>query len=253
MKKMFIASDFDGTINCGDGREKDANAILKWREAGNIFSVISGRNTPSIRQLIKHYELSPDYVMGDSGNTKYTIDGELVDCNPVDAKYVMPLCDTLMEMGTYYICINQPEVATIVYHDKRGKGDNIELDRDKVLSFKSFTQVSAVYASGAEAQAAADCINERFDGNMLAHRNGACLDIVPNGSSKAVCISDFTEKLGISFEDVYCIGDNYNDIPMLDKFNSFVVNNAPDDVKKHAKMAVVDSVADMIEYLLNKV
>lgn len=250
MKKLFIASDFDGTINIGDGKERDAEAILKWRGAGNIFSVISGRNTPSIRQLIKRYDLYPDYVMGDSGNTRYTIEGELVSCNMVDAKYVMPLCDTLMEMGTYYICINQPEIATIVYYDKRGKGDNIELERDKVLSFKAFTQVSAIYTSGEAAQVAADCINERFNGNMLAHRNGACLDIVPNGSSKAVCITDFTEKLGVLPENVYCIGDNYNDIPMLDKFNSFVVNNAPDDVKKHAKVAVVNSVADMIEYLL---
>ena len=41
MKKMFIASDFDGTINTDNGRDRDA--ILKWREAGNIFSVISGR------------------------------------------------------------------------------------------------------------------------------------------------------------------------------------------------------------------
>lgn len=251
MKKLFIASDFDGTINIGDGLKKDADAILKWREAGNIFSVISGRNTPSIRQLIKHYQLSPDYVMGDSGNTRYTLEGTLDSCNMVDAEYVMPLCEALMELGTYYICINQPEIATIVYYDRKGKGENIDFNREKVSEFKTFTQVSAIYTSGEAAQAAADYINVKFKGNMLAHRNGACLDIVPNGSSKAVCITEFTKKLDIDYRDVYCIGDNYNDIPMLDMFNSFVVANAPDEVRKHAKIAVVNSVADMIEYLLN--
>ena len=250
MKKMFIASDFDGTIKTGEGREEDCAAILKWREAGHVFSVISGRNTPSIRSLIKRFELEPDYVMGDSGNTRYTLDGRLISCNLVDSKYVLPLCRTLLEMKTYYICINQPEVATIVYHDKRGKGENVDFDCDVVCRFETFTQVSAIFDSEKMAQDAADCINQRFKGNMLAHRNGACLDVVPNDSSKAVCIADFTKKLNISPSDVYCIGDNYNDIPMLDSFNSFVVENAPDDVKSHASVAVVPSVCHMIEYLL---
>ena len=250
--KLFIASDFDGTIDCGEEKQKDIDAILRWRKAGNIFTVISGRNTPQIRKLIDYYGFSPDYVMGDSGNACYTTDGELVFSNPVDAKYVKPLCHAMLEMGASYICVDQPDYAEIVYHDRKGKGENIPFDEAKLEKFKTFTQTSGVFASGHAAQDAADYINEKFEGNLLALRNGACLDVVPENRSKAVCTYEFTRKLGIDEKNIFCIGDNYNDIPMLDRYNSFVVENGPDEVKKHAKVAVVKSVADMIEYLLTK-
>ena len=56
--------------------------------------------------------------------------------------------------------------------------------------------------------------------------------------------------LGVERENIYVVGDNFNDIAMLDAFNSFVVENACDEVKKHASMGIVPSVGALCELLI---
>ena len=60
------------------------------------------------------------------------------------------------------------------------------------------------------------------------------------------------EILGVEKEDIYVVGDNYNDIAMLDAFNSFVVENACDEVKKHASVGIVPSVGALCRMLLEE-
>ena len=41
---IIIASDYDGTLNHHGISEADKNAIKKFREAGNKFGIVTGRD-----------------------------------------------------------------------------------------------------------------------------------------------------------------------------------------------------------------
>lgn len=244
----LIASDFDGTVRTDEkGLARDIESIKKWKEAGNVFAIISGRNAPQIRDIALKHRIPANYVLGDSGNTCY-VGCELEYYHSSSADVLPSLYRSLLDHGAYLVIVNCPGVATVVYREKDG-GIDCNLQGD-LGSFSEFTQVSAVFNSFEETRKAAEDINIELGDKVWALQNFNCLDVVPDGRNKAVSLTYLAAKLGIEEADVYCIGDNYNDILMLDRFSSFVVENAPDEVKSHASIMVVPTVADMIEYLL---
>lgn len=59
------------------------------------------------------------------------------------------------------------------------------------------------------------------------------IEIFPRDVSKASGLMFIAEKLNISKENIVCVGNDYNDLDMLRYGGkSFVVGNAPDDLKK---------------------
>ena len=56
------------------------------------------------------------------------------------------------------------------------------------------------------------------------------------GVDKGQGLIDLANKLGIAIEETIAVGDNYNDIAMLDKvYYSYVMEKAVEDVKKHGR------------------
>ena len=47
----LIGSDYDGTLNHGGIDEAKLSAIRRWREAGNLFGVVSGRGPEFLAEL----------------------------------------------------------------------------------------------------------------------------------------------------------------------------------------------------------
>ena len=54
------------------------------------------------------------------------------------------------------------------------------------------------------------------------------------GTSKGSAVKALADKLGISLEEVICIGDSGNDVSMLEEAGlSVVMGNAPDFIKEY--------------------
>lgn len=65
--------------------------------------------------------------------------------------------------------------------------------------------------------------------------------VVSNNSSKGIALLKLAEYLNISNDKIIAIGNDNNDISMLDIANlSVVVSNATDEAKKHATL-IIDS------------
>ncbi|MCA1029757.1 HAD family hydrolase [Bacillus timonensis] len=77
-----------------------------------------------------------------------------------------------------------------------------------------------------------------------------CLDIMPKNISKGNALRVLIEKLGYEPEEIACIGDSFNDIPMFKLTpHSFAMETAHEDVKKQAS-TIVASVSEAVEYVL---
>ena len=90
-------------------------------------------------------------------------------------------------------------------------------------------------------------------------RDLAILDILPAGCSKASALADLAALRGCTMGDVLAIGDNWNDLPMLQAAGqSVLMGNAPEELRQMAAAAGwtvgptndEDGVANAIEAVL---
>jgi hydroxymethylpyrimidine pyrophosphatase-like HAD family hydrolase len=66
-------------------------------------------------------------------------------------------------------------------------------------------------------------------------RDLSIVDILPAGCSKGHALLDLARERGVPREEILAIGDNWNDVSMLEAAGSAVLMaNAPDDLKEVA-------------------
>ncbi|WP_246943109.1 HAD family hydrolase [Bacillus pinisoli] len=77
------------------------------------------------------------------------------------------------------------------------------------------------------------------------------LDLMPKNISKGNAVKKLADQLGITMDEVACIGDSFNDVPMLQVAKyGFAMREAKPGVKEHASY-VVDTVGEAIEIVLD--
>ena len=60
-------------------------------------------------------------------------------------------------------------------------------------------------------------INDEFGDVIVAYRNSYFIDIVPKGCSKGNGVDLILKEFGVNRENLYVIGDSYNDISMFNE------------------------------------
>jgi len=88
---------------------------------------------------------------------------------------------------------------------------------------------SDVRRSGAEATSAPEAALHRTE---YPERNLSIVDLLPAGCSKGKAVLGLAEGRGIARDEILAIGDNWNDVSMLEAAGSAVLMaNAPEDLK----------------------
>ena len=75
---MILFCDFDGTLFRRDIEgefERNLEAIQRWRAAGNLFVMTTGRSPSSLGGVLPNYFDYFDYLIGDNGAVCLTKDG----------------------------------------------------------------------------------------------------------------------------------------------------------------------------------
>ena len=89
-------------------------------------------------------------------------------------------------------------------------------------------------------------LNSKFDEWIFAQKNTHSLDIVPAGVNKARGVENLLRVKNWEAE-VFVIGDESNDLPMIRHFNGYTVATAKDFVKREATK-IFDSVGAMLNH-----
>ena len=110
---------------------------------------------------------------------------------------------------------------------------------------KKINQIALGFDTPEEAQESVDALNKKFGNKIYAQRNYNSVDIVAAGINKSTGIEKILELRNWRGAEVFVIGDESNDLPMIKKFGGYTVVTAKDFVKREAK-AVFDSVGDML-------
>lgn len=208
----IIASDFDGTIyRYGVITDRDKEAILNWQKNGNVFGIVTGRGVGIISTLAEH-GIKLDYAIAYNG--AIVLDGD---------KNV--LYEDWFKRG---IAKEYYDFAYSTKYEFDGPNDCNDDPNDESKEH----QMSLLLKNEDDAKELAQVLNEQFEGRLTSYSNGHWINTVKYGTSKATGIAHYAEICGVDKKDIFAVGDFFNDLPMLQAFNGYVVSTCHPEMKK---------------------
>lgn len=254
--KLF-ASDYDGTLRTEEVvSDENKQAIQQWREAGNLFALVSGRSMESIKRELLINEFAVDILIGNNGGAIYTPAFEEVKSYYFPFAKAMKIIEYIRQERTISYVLNDGyhRSKTILdpsREDKKYAQTTMKFTEAQILEKQKIAQIVVSLEQEEDTMRIADHINGAFSDVAIAYRNVNCVDIAPYGVSKSTGLSYVAKTHHIAFEDVYAIGDSFNDIPMISTFYGFAMAQAPAQVKSYAKK-IVDTPAQAMLSILNQ-
>ena len=238
----IIATDFDGTLSYnGKISDEDKSAIHRFREAGNKFGIVTGRDVDLAQWIRPENGLEYDYLICCTGAVIKNGEGEIIyqKKGKID-NYIYEMIDKARELGAYGFSASDVLLKCIV--DIKGK---IPMQMD---ALKEFTQVNTGFTNEENAQKFVDYVNATYNDKISAFRNGTSIDMPPANTSKVTGIYEYAKMF--DNPEIYAVGDNINDLSMIEEFCGFAVSNAKEEVKKAANHQC-NRIADMIDFIMS--
>ena len=238
--KLFV-SDYDMTLYINERiDEKVLEAIKRWRDAGNIFVIATGRNKFSIFEQIEKHNIGCDYLIANNGalifdNERKIIFKEVIEENEAYkvAKSIFDKFGATVEIATDECIISVQskikEENDILYSDAFKIGKIIDIE--EIDSIKNIIQINKMTNDIEKTKIVADFINNNFK-EIVAYGNIRTVDIVSKKVNKANGISFLENKLKDKIEKIFTAGDSNNDIDMIKKYDGYVQINAGANIKK---------------------
>ncbi|MFS0861270.1 HAD family hydrolase [Fredinandcohnia sp. 179-A 10B2 NHS] len=250
----LIVSDLDGTLLQNDNtvKDEDARALRSAVEEGIQISIATGRMDNEIIEVLssineKFHRISQNGAFVSTTEDKSifsrtfeTSTAELIYNKVLPSNFVTLICsyDTnyTCEENEYVSGIQERMFHPIIIDPAIGtKFDEVKPSKITLIGFEN------------EIMNMEKQLKEELGAQIdLFISEKHVLDIMPKGISKGNALQTLLNVLSIKPEEIACIGDSFNDIPMFQLTpHSYVMSHAHDLVKQEAAH-IVDSVAEAV-------
>jgi len=252
----IAASDYDGTLFRHEKiSQGDVEGVRLWREAGNKFGVVTGRDYGMLAPQLKYYGIESDYAVCNNGGLICRADGTPLWQGEIPLKVLAELAEDPGVDRSFHYAFSAAD-KTYLYHEREGSWISreakqwdfhlVEITERDILQLPQIHQFSLGYKKAEEALEVSESINERFGQIVHAYPNRCSVDITPLGISKRQGIDKLVELMGWQDAVIYAIGDEVNDLPMLEAFEGFTVDSAREGIQAKAKYSYA-SVGAMLQ------
>ena len=257
----LVAIDMDGTLLPTFAKtisERTAQALRTAQEAGITVAIATGRRTAYTVPMLEGLGLRADMpLITSNGAVTRTLGGEAIDRCHMEARVARALCGLLRGFG-----------AVVFTFDRQGRGElvleNLELthgrislwveaNRDAIEVVKPLEDalpdgenpIQGMVTGTVEQMRLAElalkasgwrtsCESVRTE---YPARDLSILDLLPQGVSKGWAVERLARRLGIDRKETMAIGDNWNDVDMLEWAGQGVMmGNAAQELRTMAKM-----------------
>ncbi len=261
MDGVLLVSDFDDTLV---DRKKQlperTKEALKWFVAqGGLFTLASGRGLESVRRQAPGLPIGAPVIVAngtqiyDLTRGKMLFEAEFLETVQADfAATLTAFPSSAVEIfGAGQLCAVRPNEVTKIHLEITGQ-------RARVAELEDIP-TPWVYAKFEDTHehlvAMQRWMKERFgDRYGIFFSHPMLLEITPGGCNKGTGVIKLAELLGIDRANLYCAGDNENDLAMLEAAAvGFTPAGSTQAALSTADVIVCDcdqgAVADVVEYL----
>ena len=245
MNYDLFLSDFDGTLVRGDGTisQRNIEAVTRYRGAGGIFAVVTGRMLTSILPRLKELGIEEGLVCAYQGAVIADIKtGQPIKCegfSPEEAQEVIRLLESMGEHVHIYsaweLFSNRDDELLHAYEEicrvkATVTGNIAEVARGiSVVKILAMVEPERRFALKAELERA---LGERY---YVTVSSQWLVEIMPTGQTKAAAVDFLSKYYHIPHERILAVGDQLNDLPMIARAGGkFAVANAEEALKEIA-------------------
>ncbi len=257
----LVAIDMDGTLLRSFAQamsKRTAEALRAAQEAGITVAIATGRRTAYAAPLLQGLGLRADMpLITSNGAVTRTLAGEPVDHCHLEARVARALCGLLRPFGTVVFTFDRMGKGELVLEDLSAAQGRIAQWVDANLDAIEVVQplekalpdgedpiqgmVTGGLARMKQAEAAlkaspwtglCECVRTEYPS-----RDISILDLMPPGVTKGWALERLARRLGVDRRETMAIGDNWNDLDMLEWAGQAVLmGNAAAELRTHGKM-----------------
>jgi len=269
MIKLF-ATDIDHTMYCnelGYIPQEDYEAVEKLISKGVIVCLASSRMYSGVQKEIERLKLIENNGYITVNNGAYTLrlnDNKVLTDIHFTKEQLDHIFQISREMNLGYSITQNKYIITEAYseifdYDHKAVGCDIMVTDDVFKYVYENVYQLSFFNDELNMYEICEQLKEKY-GDIYNFNvpQRTCTDVSVKGVNKFMGVEAVAKDLGISMDEVACIGDNDNDIPMLEKARlSACVANGSENAKKAAKVVVKSDgeagVAQFInEYILKE-
>ena len=256
----LLVSDMDATLLCDDHSisEKNRQAIEYFIENGGRFTVATGRMVEAVRAYLSKFSINAPAVLH-NGAKIYDYDTD----KPLFEKFI----EEERKQAIRRVYEDFPDVGLEVYSDeivyvyrkceetKRFLTRNYEVvyELPEEVWTKPWIKVLLI-GEKPLIDKYEPIYRAKYDSGYAVRSGDKYLDVVANGVSKGKGLLETAKLLNIDRSKIIAVGDNLNDISMLEAAGiSYAVENGSDSVKNAADYIAPsnnnDAIAHIIEHI----
>jgi Cof subfamily protein (haloacid dehalogenase superfamily) len=256
----LAAIDMDGTLLPTFAQAltaRVARALKSAQEAGITVAIATGRRAAYTTPLLAEHGLRADTpLITSNGAVMRTLGGDCIDRCSMEARVARGLCGLLRPFGAMVFTFDRPGRGELVLEDLEVAQGRVAIwveanrnaievvkpledalmDGDDPIQGMAAGTVSRMRVAEQAVKAsewAGDCACERTE---YPARDLSILDLLPRGVSKGAALKKLAAHLGVERKEVMAIGDNWNDVEMLEWAGQGVImGNAAEELRAMAK------------------
>jgi hypothetical protein len=256
----LVAIDMDGTLLPTLGQaisSRNAQALLAAQQAGIAVAIATGRRVAYTVPLLERLGLRADMpLITSNGAVTRTLGGEAIDRCQLPSRVARGLCGLLRPYGVLVFTFDRPGRGELVVEDLEQAHGRIAVwvaaNRSAIEIVKPLEDalsdgedpIQGMVAGGlskmrkaekavksSEWSNSCECIRTEYPGRDLS-----ILDLTPPGVSKGKALENLARRLGVDRKETMAIGDNWNDMDMIEWAGQGVLmGNAVDELRTMAK------------------
>ena len=256
MRYKMVCIDMDGTLLTKRKKvsEESRETIKKVHDKGVEIVVTTGRIYNNAEYYSNFLGVKSPVIAANGAIVKSKIDSKIIYENPISIDECMKLIDLLYEMKFLFhfyttdgiFCNNSfTEISTKLYMTKQVGYESLKINyhvirsKEKWIKFfkENKNKITKCIVFSAFPEKIIKCKEnlKKIEGIVYFGAGKRSIEINNRGVSKGNAVKALAEKYGIKREEIICIGDNENDLSMIEYAGLGVaMGNAIDSVKEIA-------------------
>lgn len=277
----LIATDLDGTLLYPKKKlkliiKKNIEFLQDYINDGNRVVVVSGRNFPIAKRLMKKLKTRIDMIAC-NGSAIFE-DGKIVSEYPISYENIIKIYQENINNKDIISWIFMTDKSNmIIVPNKKNIFFHLGYRLGMILQFKyqgnylfgekyflemlknkeeKIYKAMCIYGLGKKGVEKATkflpIMNEKYGNTFEIVQSHESLEFMNKGINKASGLLEYIDNNNININEVAVVGDSGNDVPLFEIFpHSFVMMQARKEVKNKAN-TIINGVYEIKEYLNNK-